>query len=188
MLDIHPFSAEEKADSLESETDELEQQNPDSTVQKPIYQLNPALVQAALDRFDHHSHANRKRAMPTAMDTYEDDQLASDKLTDSVPTVVDGQGEDILEALRRPVAPAVKMITDLELKCVEELDVRRLPTFFCPDVHSAFSLLRGSSFLTGTYVALEPEMEYWNIDLKHLIMTVVDVYSKHITRNMDKLT
>ncbi|KAF5401035.1 hypothetical protein PHET_05337 [Paragonimus heterotremus] len=115
MLDIHPFSAEEKADSLESEPDELEQQNPDPTVQKPISQLNPALVQAALDRFDHHSHANRKRAMPMSMDTYEDDRLASDKLTDSVPTVVDGQGEDILEALRRPVATAVKTITDLEL-------------------------------------------------------------------------
>ncbi|KAA3671476.1 uncharacterized protein DEA37_0008394, partial [Paragonimus westermani] len=115
MLDIHPFSAEEKADSLESEPEELEQQNPDSTVQKPVFQLNPALVQAALDRFDHHSHANRKRAMPTSMDTYEDDRLASDKLTDSVPTVVDGQEEEILEALRRPVVPALKAITDLQL-------------------------------------------------------------------------
>ncbi|KAA3680444.1 uncharacterized protein DEA37_0000459, partial [Paragonimus westermani] len=88
---------------------------PDSTVQKPVFQLNPALVQAALDRFDHHSHANRKRAMPTSMDTYEDDRLASDKLTDSVPTVVDGQEEEILEALRRPVVPALKAITDLQL-------------------------------------------------------------------------
>ncbi|KER33817.1 hypothetical protein T265_12559, partial [Opisthorchis viverrini] len=108
-----PLVFPQEMDSAESDAEAVDEAKTGPGARSSTSSLNPALVQAALDGFDHHRYASRKRAMPTTISVFqEEDRLASDAVADSrIPRIdttrENDQTEEILSVLRRPTVPVV---------------------------------------------------------------------------------
>ncbi|CAH8530391.1 unnamed protein product [Dicrocoelium dendriticum] len=102
------FGSNDLTAASDSETEVRDGPNLETGSSTVASELNPAYVQAALDRFDHYCRSNRKRTIPSFAAAAEEDRLAIDTMTNSMqPMAIDppymNQDEDKADVLPHPM-------------------------------------------------------------------------------------